>query len=93
MGRKVSDEWTVPLCATHHRALHSVGDEEKWWKERQVDPIALAEQLWRERWYEASQQPSELTSQTFSPELIKRPRRRDRRATSASRQLIACGKK
>ncbi len=30
MGRKVSDEWTVPLCATHHRALHTVGDEEKW---------------------------------------------------------------
>ncbi len=48
VGRKVSDEWTVPLCATHHRALHSVGDEEKWWKERQVDPIILAKQLWRE---------------------------------------------
>ncbi len=50
MGRKVSDEWTVPLCATHHRALHSVGDEEGWWRERQVDPIIHAEQLWRERW-------------------------------------------
>ena len=49
MGRKVSDEWTVPLCATHHRALHSVGDEEKWWKERQVDPMAHAEQLWQLR--------------------------------------------
>ncbi len=64
MSRKVSDEWTVPLCATHHRALHSVGNEEKWWKERQVDPIILAKQLWRERWTEASQQPSELTSPT-----------------------------
>ncbi len=50
MGRKVSDEWAVPLCATHHRALHTVGDEEKWWKERQIDPIIHAEQLWRERW-------------------------------------------
>ena len=58
MGRKVSDEWTVPLCATHHRALHTVGDEEKWWKERQVDPIIHAEQLWRERWGEVIQQPS-----------------------------------
>ncbi len=48
MGRKVSDEWTVPLCATHHRALHSVGDEARWWKERQVDPVIHAEQLWRE---------------------------------------------
>ncbi len=66
MSRKVSDEWTVPLCATHHRALHSVGDEEKWWKDRQVDPIILAKQLWRERCNEASQQPSELTSPTLS---------------------------
>ncbi len=48
MGRKVSDEWTVPLCATHHRSLHTVGDEEKWWKERQIDPIAHAERLWRQ---------------------------------------------
>ena len=49
MGRKVSDEWTVPLCATHHRALHTVGDEETWWKMRGIDPITHAEQLWRER--------------------------------------------
>ncbi len=48
MGRKVSDEWTVPLCATHHRALHTVGDEKKWWEEFRVDPIAHAEKLWGE---------------------------------------------
>ncbi len=58
MGRKVSDEWTVPLCVTHHRSLHTVGDEEKWWKERGINPITHAEQLWRERWDEAIQQPS-----------------------------------
>ncbi|MCZ6754541.1 MAG: hypothetical protein O7E49_04430, partial [Gemmatimonadetes bacterium] len=55
MGRKVSDEWTVPLCTTHHRMLHSVGDEERWWKERQVDPIIHAEQLWQGRWSETVQ--------------------------------------
>ena len=49
MGRKVSDEWTVPLCATHHRALHTVGDEQKWWKERGINPMIHAEQLWLER--------------------------------------------
>ncbi len=58
MGRKVSDEWTVPLCTTHHRALHTVGDEEIWWKERGINPISHAEQLWRERWGEVIQQPS-----------------------------------
>jgi DNA recombination protein Rad52 len=41
-GRKVSDEWTVPLCSTHHRALHSVGDEKQWWTEKGIDPTAHA---------------------------------------------------
>ena len=49
MGRKVSDEWTVPLCATHHRALHTVGNEETWWKMRGIDPVTHAEQMWCER--------------------------------------------
>jgi DNA recombination protein Rad52 len=45
-GRKVSDEWTVPLCSTHHKALHSVGDEERWWKEKGIDSTAHAVRLW-----------------------------------------------
>ena len=49
IGRKVSDEWVVPLCATHHRSLHTVGDEEKWRKTRGIDPIAHAEWLWEKR--------------------------------------------
>jgi hypothetical protein len=48
MGSKVSDEWTIPLCVTHHRALHNVGSEEAWWAERGVDAKAEAERLWRE---------------------------------------------
>jgi ERF superfamily len=27
MGRRVSDEFTVPICRTHHRELHRSGDE------------------------------------------------------------------
>jgi len=46
LGRKVSDEWTVPLCASHHRALHNVGNEENWWKEKGIDPTAHAVRLW-----------------------------------------------
>ena len=30
MGRKVSDEFTVPLCLGHHRELHQFGDEAEW---------------------------------------------------------------
>ena len=47
MGRKVSDEWTVPLCAIHHRALHDFGDEQKWWVRRNINPLKEAQQLWR----------------------------------------------
>ncbi len=61
MGRKVSDEWAVPLCATHHRALHTVGDEEKWWNERGLDPIVHAERLWFDTRGEGFRQPSRAT--------------------------------
>ena len=27
LGRKVSDEFTLPLCRIHHRELHRVSDE------------------------------------------------------------------
>jgi DNA recombination protein Rad52 len=46
MGRKISDEWTVPLCTAHHSSLHSCGDESEWWAERGLDPIAHAVRLW-----------------------------------------------
>jgi hypothetical protein len=48
MGNKVSDEWVVPLCFTHHRALHTVGNEEAWWAEKGIDATAEALRLWRE---------------------------------------------
>jgi hypothetical protein len=31
LGRKVSDEFTVPLCRGHHRDLHQHGNEARWW--------------------------------------------------------------
>jgi hypothetical protein len=48
MGSKVSDEWTIPLCVTHHRALHDVGSEEAWWAERGIGAKAEAERLWQQ---------------------------------------------
>ena len=42
---KVSDEFTVPLCATHHSENHATGDERRWWQEHNIDPpdkVALA---------------------------------------------------
>ena len=46
MGRKVSDEFTVPLCRTHHRDIHNFGDEVAWWERRAIDPVATARMLW-----------------------------------------------
>src|SRR5829696_3050808 len=41
LGRKVSDEFTVPLCRSHHRMLHARGNEPAWWKEVEIDPLPL----------------------------------------------------
>ena len=48
LGRKVSDEFTVPLCRIHHRQLHDRGDERAWWEELKINPVSLAQQLWNE---------------------------------------------
>jgi hypothetical protein len=46
LGRRVSDEFTVPLCRSHHRALHRRGNEPEWWKENGIDPVGIAQRLW-----------------------------------------------
>jgi hypothetical protein len=46
LGRRVSDEFAVPLCRIHHRVLHSRGDEEAWWKAVKFDPVIVARRLW-----------------------------------------------
>jgi ERF superfamily protein len=46
LGRKVSDEFTVPLCRGHHRELHRHGDEAGWWEKLGLDPTGAARALW-----------------------------------------------
>jgi ERF superfamily len=46
MGRKVSDEFTVPLCRTHHRDNHRFGDEAAWWGRQAIDPVGTSRKLW-----------------------------------------------
>jgi hypothetical protein len=48
LGRKTSDEFTVPLCRTHHRAVHRAGNEEGWWKQAGIDPLKVARKLWKQ---------------------------------------------
>jgi hypothetical protein len=48
LGRKVSDEFTVPLCRGHHREVHRCGDEAAWWNKTGIDPTLPARALWLE---------------------------------------------
>jgi len=48
LGRKASDEFTVPLCRTHHREVHRCGEEGSWWQKTAIDPLAVARTLWLE---------------------------------------------
>jgi len=47
LGRKASDEFAVPLCRSHHRAVHRAGDERTWWRTAGVDPLKAARKLWK----------------------------------------------
>ena len=47
LNRKVSDEFTVPVCQLHHRELHRYGDEASWWAGANIDPLSIALELWR----------------------------------------------
>jgi hypothetical protein len=48
LARKVSDEFTVPLCRGHHREVHRCGDEGSWWQKTAINPLAAARTLWLE---------------------------------------------
>jgi hypothetical protein len=48
LGRRVSDEYTVPLCRLHHRELHRIGNERAWWEQLNIDPLAIALRFWQQ---------------------------------------------
>ncbi len=69
LSLKVSDEFAVPLCALHHRENHMTGDERRWWQERSVDPLAVANDLWQQsRNPQASESQGSSVQETGGPE-------------------------
>jgi len=62
LGLKVSDEFTVPLCAIHHTENHATGNERLWWEQYKIDPIAVASALWHQG-HTASSNPAERSDQ------------------------------
>jgi ERF superfamily len=67
LSRKVSDEFTVPLCRGHHRAVHHAGDEATWWKAAAVDPVKVARKLWRRTRPLKARLPAATTSAVARP--------------------------
>jgi hypothetical protein len=60
LGRRVSDEFTVPLCRVHHRELHREGDERLWWTRSNIDPMPIALKFWYQtRGISADQPPGD----------------------------------
>jgi len=48
LALKVSDEFTIPLCALHHTENHATGDEKTWWNKLKIDPVVEARRLWQQ---------------------------------------------
>jgi hypothetical protein len=48
LGRRVSDEFAVPVCRIHHRELHRQADEAAWWDQFKIDPLPIALRLWQQ---------------------------------------------
>jgi hypothetical protein len=48
LGLKVSDEFTVPLCRSHHGQLHQAGNEAAWWDKLKIDALRIARQFWEQ---------------------------------------------
>jgi hypothetical protein len=47
LGRKVSDEFTIPICRDHHHELHRHGNEAAWWANLKIAPVDAARELWQ----------------------------------------------
>jgi hypothetical protein len=76
LGRRVSDEFTVPICRLHHRELHRSGDEAAWWRSLNIDPLPVALKLWQQT--RSDNEPASMP-QAQDPS---NPRRAERNACS-----------
>jgi hypothetical protein len=69
LGRRVSDEFTVPVCRAHHRELHRSGEEAAWWRRLNIDPLPVARKLCQQSRADGELFPS--TEGVTQPEVAK----------------------
>jgi hypothetical protein len=88
LGRKVSDEFVVPLCRGHHREAHRSGNERAWWKAAGVEPLKAARKLWRQTRLDGAQGRQEvgLTARPNTPTSRPKARRCGGPASRSSRR-------
>lgn len=96
LGRKVSDEFTVPLCRTHHRELHRGGNEPAWWSRFGIDPVVVAAALWAQTRPVQSRAelvdgapPTPLRTAVSEPTSVPRPRNSPR--NRKTKPILAAG--
>ena len=73
LGRRPSDEFAVPLCRVHHRAVHRARDERAWWQTVGIDPIKVARKLWKDTRLDEERIEPEGASQTVAAGRRPRP--------------------
>src|SRR5262249_35424115 len=73
LGRKASDEFAVPLCRVHHRAVHRARDERAWWQAAGIDPIKVARNLWKDTRIDEGRIEPERTPQAAAADRSAQP--------------------
>ena len=68
LGRRVSDEFIVPVCRVHHRELHRSGNEAAWWQRLNIDPVPMALRLWQHTRSDDRTSPDARTEPKASPQ-------------------------
>jgi ERF superfamily len=73
LGRRASDEFAVPLCRVHHRAVHRARDERAWWRAAGIDPDQIARKLWKDTRIDEGQIVPDPTVQTAASDRSSKP--------------------
>jgi hypothetical protein len=91
LGRRVSDEFVVPVCRVHHRELHRSGDEAAWWRRLNIDPLPVALRLWQHTRGDGELAPAIQAQAAKTPEVAAHDQARASRAARTEPKPVAQG--
>jgi ERF superfamily len=88
MGRRVSDEFTVPVCRVHHRELHLSGDEAAWWAKLNIDPVPVALRLWQHTRGDGEPAPMTQPQAVNTPDVVAHDEARTSRDARVDPEIV-----